>query len=74
MPSKLADFFHGFDLESLGDDWYDFHTTLRDYEGDYLGIEISYYENFLPLYEYIANKLNISVGDIGKNSIKITCS
>lgn len=72
MASKLADFFHGFDLDSLGDDWCDYHTTLRDYEGDYQGIEIFYTESFKSLYEYIANKLGISFYEIGENDIKIT--
>lgn len=72
MPDKLNEFFSGFDFNLLGDDWHDFHTTLTDHDGDYQGIEIFYNEGFAPLYEYIANKLGISVDDIGKNNIKIT--
>ena len=72
MPEKLNEFFAGFDLDSLDDDWHDFHTTLRDHDGDYQGIEILYNEEFASLYEYIANKLGVSVDDIGKNDIKIT--
>ena len=72
MPQKLNEFFGDFDFNSLGDDWHDEHIQLRDHDGDYEGIEIFYNEGFVSLYEYIANKLSVSVDDIGKNSIKIT--
>lgn len=72
MPEKLNEFFNGFDFNSLGDNWHDCHATLTDHDGDYMGVEIFYIEEFESLYEYIAKKLGISVGDIGKNSIKIT--
>ncbi len=73
MPSKLDDFLSGFDLESLGDDWYDYHTIIRDYEGDFEGIEIHFNETIEPLYLYISDKLCVSRLDIADNKIRIAC-
>lgn len=70
MPQKLEEFFEGFDLGSLGDDWHDFHETIRDYEGDFEGIRIFYGESMSPLYDFIENKIGSKIGEI---RIEITC-
>ena len=73
MPNKLNEFFNGFDFDSLGDDWHDNHSTLRDYEGDFEGIEIYFTDNLKPLFEYISKKIHVDFSELKKTSIKITC-
>ena len=73
MPAKLIDFLSGFDLDVLGDDWHDLHEVIRDYEGDFEGIEIHYAEIMDPLFLYIAEKIGVDASKLGKTSIKITC-
>jgi hypothetical protein len=73
MASKLDEFLSGFDLESLGDDWHDFHSIIRDYEGDFEGVKIYHTESLEPLYLYISGKLGVNRLDIADNEIRITC-
>lgn len=70
MPQKLNEFFDGFDLDSLGDDWHDLHQNIMDYEGDFEGIRIWYDESIKSLYDYIEQKIGAKIGEI---TIEIVC-
>lgn len=74
MPEKINEFFSGFDFKSLDDDvWSECTTELRDYDGDYEGIEI-YPDNRLnPVFEYISDALEVDPIEFVGISIKITC-
>lgn len=73
MPQRLNDFFSCFNFDELGDcDWDENHITLRDFDGDLEGIEIFHGEPMLLVYDYIADKLGVDVGELGETSIKIT--
>jgi len=73
MPETLNGFFKDLDTEALGDAWYDCKTTLRDYEGDFEGVEIYFDEEMKPAYEYIANKIGVDYSVLEGMSIKLTC-
>lgn len=74
MPSEIDDFFSGFDFDKMEDEdaWSESHVALRDYEGDFEGIEIYPDDRVLSVYQYIANKLGIDILELDGISIKIT--
>ncbi|MCG3884137.1 hypothetical protein I3271_05505 [Photobacterium leiognathi] len=73
MPSKLNEFFSEFDFSSIGEEsWQESHTVLRDYEGDFEGIEIFYSNEIEDVYRYISNKLSIDLDELIGINIKIT--
>ena len=71
MPEKLNVFFDGLDMDE--DDWNEGQTAIRDYEGDFDGIQLWPNDNMIPAYEFIANKLGIDISELEGESIKITC-
>lgn len=56
----------------LDDDaWSECHSVLRDFDGDFDGIEIYYDDRIHPIIEYIYKKIGVDFTDLNGLSIKI---
>lgn len=65
-------FFEEFDMDSLGDDvWSDNTTTLRDYEGEFEGVELYWCSGLEGVYKFIADKLGIDVSVLEDMDIRL---
>lgn len=53
------------------DAWSECHTVLRDYEGDFDGIEIYCDDRIKPIIDYIYKKVGVNPDDFKGLSIKI---
>lgn len=53
------------------DAWSECHSVLRDFDGDFDGIEIYQDERIEPIIKHIYNKLGVSYDDFKGLSIKI---
>lgn len=74
LPAKIDQFFDGFDFDSLDEDcWQDGHLPIRDYEGDFEGIEIYPEVKLKPVYEFVAKKLGVNISEIDGITLKLTC-
>ena len=73
MPRELNKFLEGFDIEPIGDAWYDCKTELRDYEGDFEGIKIyAFCPELDGLYRFIADKIGVEYSVLEGLDIHIT--
>lgn len=71
LPDRINEFLKGCpDIDQ--DDWQDNHTVLRDYEGDYEGIEIYHDPKTVELIKWIYDKLDVSYEENKGLSIKLT--
>ena len=70
MGSEIDDLMSGFELEEPDE----VYSVLRDYEGDFEGIEIwnSKREDTQELIQAICDRYSINRDDIGDNVIKLT--
>lgn len=59
--------------DELGDEdaWNESHSVLRDFEGDFDGIEIYYDQRIFPIIDFIYNKLGVDKTKFVGLSIKI---
>lgn len=68
LGQKINDFLDG---SPDVDGWDDYHTTLRDWDGDFNGIEIYSCDETKELIEWICEKLEISFEDFGHLSFRL---
>lgn len=82
LDAKLDEFLKGSpdlkDSPELEDDedranelWHENHTVLRDYEGDFEGIEIYSSDITKPLIEFICSKIGVEYEDVADLNFKL---
>ena len=76
LGPKIDSFLEGSPNLDINEDranelWHENHTVLRDYEGDFDGIEIYSNEITAPLIEFMCKKIGVKYSDIGSLNFKL---
>lgn len=78
MGAKIDEFLEGCpdlddDKDVSSEKFNDNHTVLRDFDGDFVGIEIYSCKDMQPIIKFICDKISINYEDFKHLNFKIVC-